>query len=697
MNVPFRQDTRRGQLATVLGPEALLLLRLRGEDRLNGMSVYRVEALSASSDIDLNAVLGTQGSVAITAEGGVSHFAGIVTEAAFAGVAEGGFRYDLTLRPWLWLAGLRRNQRIFHTKTVVEIVTEVFADYASLGAPAVDWQLTQDYPKLEYTVQYGESDADFATRLLERFGISRIHRSHAGGQTLVLTDAAERLARVPGGGRPFRTVQTAQVTDHEHFRSWTGGARVTTGAVRLTEWNFKTPLAAQEVDRTGDAGHAQGRIEAFDWPGDYLNQSQGKDVVALRTREERGAAGRIGAKGDVCSLHAGMMVRLTGDKIPGATGKDFVCLTATHDYTAEGYVTGGVAATEDSYAGQYRLMPKSSPLVPPRRTAVPIIHGPQTAVVVGEGEIDCDEFGRILVRFPWDLKAAHSMRCRVSQNWASQGWGGMVIPRIGMEVLVEFLEGDPDKPLVTGCVYNGRNTVPYALPDSKTRSTFRTNSHDGKGTAIGFNELRFEDQAEQEEIFLHAQKDHNTVILNDESHSIGHDRSKSVGNDQSESVGQDKRITVGRDHTESIGRDARHTIGNDVILEVGRNQQERYGKDHVEHVGNILKQVVHADHLEEIGRNYTGEVAGTYTLDVGRSITTNTGKHMLMAFEKFTIAGPGGKITIDATGITLEAAVIRLKGAVMMGGSGSAQVPTLRLAANEGLPLCEECARDGAS
>ncbi|RMC29516.1 type VI secretion system Vgr family protein, partial [Paracoccus alkanivorans] len=276
---------------------------------------------------------------------------------------------------------------------------------------------------------------------------------------------------------------------------------------------------------------------------------------------------------------------------------------------------------------------------------------------------------------------AYSMRCRVSQSWAGGGWGGMVIPRIGMEVVVEFLEGDPDKPLVTGCVYNGRNKVPYDLPANKTVSTFKSDTHQGSG----YNEFRFEDEKDREEVFLHAQKDHNTIIENDESHSIGHDRSKTVGNDQSEAIGHDKTISVGNDHRENIG--------NDMYYTVGRNQQEDYGKDHIHRVGNSYKQAIYADHLYEAGRNYEGEVFGRYTLDVGEAITNNTKRHTLMAYQTMQVKGPGGKITIDASGITLEAPTIRLKGNVIMGGSGGAQVPTLQMAAREGLPLCEECAK----
>jgi type VI secretion system secreted protein VgrG len=212
------------------------------------------------------------------------------------------------------------------------------------------------------------------------------------------------------------------------------------------------------------------------------------------------------------------------------------------EYVAEAYASSAEAgdAQEDSYKGSYTFHPQATPFQPAMITPLARIYGPQTAVVVGEGEIDCDEYGRILVRFHWDLDAAHSMRCRVAQIWAGNGWGGMVIPRIGMEVLVEFLEGDPDKPLVTGCVYNGKNKVPYELPAHKTRSTFKTDTHQG----AGYNELRFEDEKGREEIFVHAQKDRNEKTL--------HNHTERVDNNWVQSVGHHKVIEVDGSHEEAV-------------------------------------------------------------------------------------------------------------------------------------------------
>jgi len=676
MNKAFSQAARMGRLSTGLGPDMLVLMRFEGTERMNDLFDWHVSCLAADDNLDFDALIGTHATVTLENKQGERLFDGIVTESRWLGVGENGHRYQLRLRPWLWLAGLRRNQRIFHTKTVIEILEELLSAYADAGKLQV--LTSADYPQLEYTVQFRESDRDFACRLMERHGISYHFQHQEGAHTMVLTDLADSHASI--GRRNFMPDEGHHQADEEHFWDWRPARRITTAAVRLTDYNFKTPNATMEVDRTGDATHAHGQIESFDWPGDYLDQGRGRIVAALRTDAERGQDRRYEAEGDVVSLLAGARLTLGGKDVQGI-GADYLCLSATHTYASDNYGSGGSQGDGMAYRGYYVLMPDTAPMVPERKTPRADVRGPQTAVVVGEGEIDCDAFGRILVRFHWDLEGANSMRCRVSQSWAGAGWGGMVIPRIGMEVLVEFLDADPDQPLVTGCVYNGRNSPPYPLPAGKTKSVFKTETHQG----AGFNELTFDDDKQNELIYMHGQKDQEIVILNDRSKTIGQDETNSIGRDRSQAVGQDEAMSVARDQSETIGRD--------VIYKVGQNQQESYGKDHVHVVGNIHKQDIFADHLVQIGRNFEGAVSGKFTLDVTGSITNNTATHTLMAFQKFVIMGPGGKITIDAAGITLEAPVINLKGMVKMGGMGSAQVPTLQGAANDALPLVEECTK----
>ena len=245
----------------------------------------------------------------------------------------------------------------------------------------------------------------------------------------------------------------------------------------------------------------------------------------------------------------GRVVTLTGDAVPGR-GAGYLCLVATHSYTSDNYGSGGTQGDDLAYRGHYVLMPDTAPMLPERKTPLADVRGPQTAVVVGEGEIDCDEYGRILVRFHWDLDGAYSMRCRVSQSWAGNGWGGMVIPRIGMEVVVEFLDGDPDQSLVTGCVYNGRNKVPYELPANKTRSTFKTKTHKGGG----FNELRFEDERGREEIFLRAERDR---VFFTQLNAMEH-----IGGSERRAVGRNRHTDIGRTESRVVGGDLRLTVGS---------------------------------------------------------------------------------------------------------------------------------------
>ncbi|WP_342075624.1 type VI secretion system tip protein TssI/VgrG [Yoonia sp. SS1-5] len=665
MNAPFKQDARLGRLTTALGNDVLVLLRFDGADYVNGLFEYRVEALSTSPNLDFDGLLGTHASIEIESQNdGARAYDGIVTEAKWAGAGENGNKYALTLRPWFWLAGRRRNQRIFHNKTVIQIIEELLSPYAGLGDPALQVKLTGNYPELEYTVQYRESDLDFATRLMERFGISYHFVHSAGNHTLVLTDAIDQHDPLPGGKRDYKPVDGARQSGAEHFWEWHPERRLTTGAVRLTDYNFKKPGAAMEVDRVGDATYAEGQIESYDYPGDYLAQGQGKDVVGLRTLQERGQDARHRAVGDCTSLGAGMLLTLTGDQVNGVKGADYLCLVARHSYVSDSYGSGGSESDGYAYSGEYVLMPKDAPLAPERKTRMPVVQGPQTGVVVGEGEIDCDEYGRILVHFHWDLDKSYSMRCRVSQNWASQGWGGMVIPRIGMEVVVEFLEGDPDKPLVTGCVYNGKNTPPYELPKHKTRSTFKTDTHSGSG----FNELRFEDERDEEEIYIHAQRDMNTVVLHNKTERIENNHVSLVEHNKESEVTRNHNEVVGGNMTIHVGPTAIGNLINRMAVKVGNklgdvakaiglppaldpgagNYALTVEKNKMEAVGLTSVRTVGLTDTNFIGSKYKLAAGTEVQISAGNRIVLSCGKSVIEMKKNGTIAINGVEINEKA-------------------------------------------------
>ncbi|MBL3598017.1 type VI secretion system tip protein VgrG, partial [Rhodovulum sulfidophilum] len=385
----------------------------------------------------------------------------------------------------------------------------------------------------------------------------------------------------------------------------------------------------------GDAAYEQGQIESFDWPGDYLDQGRGRVVAELRAAGERGQDRRYEAEGDIVALGAGFRVTLSGDPVPG-TGGEYMCLSARHSYTADNYGSGGSDDGDGrAYDGQYVLMPVEAPLLPEQKTARADVRGPQTATVVGEGEIDCDEYGRILVRFHWDLEEAWSMRCRVSQSWAGAGWGGMVIPRIGMEVVVEFLDGDPDKPLVTGCVYNGRNRVPYDLPENKTRSTFRSDTHQGRG----FNELRFEDKKGQEEIYLHAEKDIYTAIEDSAAKIVGNNDFEIIQNSRFSTVANLKDDEVGVISLRRVGFADVKIVGPEsgVLSQVldPRKRDSSWGQfDVVERLAQVKAlslasggrlepfsscMMITGSSVTTVGKDMTERVAGNHDMTVAGS------------------------------------------------------------------------------
>ncbi|PRZ44536.1 type VI secretion system Vgr family protein, partial [Tritonibacter scottomollicae] len=527
-----------------------------------------------------------------------------------------------------------------------EIVQEVLSSYAELGNPHLEVRVMDDYPVLEYTVQYGESDADFIRRQLERFGITWSWRHEAGSHTLLLTDAALSLPEVPGSSRPYFGVEGYHRHEEEHFRHWSASERITTGAVRLSEYNFKIPTSAQEVDQLSDASHPSGEIESYDWPGDYLNQGEGRDVVSRRLEAERGQAPRHRAEGDVVSLGAGWRVTLAGDDVPTATGRTFVCLKATHRFRAQAYGSGSAEADDAPYDGAYVLTPDDAPFRPERRTAGPRVQGPETAVVVGEGEIDCDEHGRILCRFHWDLDGAHTMRVRVSQNWASKGWGGMVIPRIGMEVIVEHLRGDPDKPIVTGCVYNGANRPPMSLPQDKSRSVFKTKTVLGEG----FNELTFEDKAGEEFIYMHAQKNLDLHVLNS--------RQKRVEFDDNATVGNNSNLAVAANRTETI----------DGKMDVA--------------VKGAMAEKIDGDRGIKVGGNFATSADGDLTLKAAGEIIIDASKITLVS---------GGAAVVVQGGAVNVAPVLNV-GSASPGAAALPAIPEiLKAAAGAGSPFMSHC------
>ncbi|MEQ5778139.1 MULTISPECIES: type VI secretion system Vgr family protein [unclassified Thalassospira] len=656
-------------------------------ETINAPFEISIHLASGDPSIDLHALIDAPACLGIYNKyDEVRYLHGIVTEVERG---DSGIRrtfYSVTLRPTLSRLDHGSDSRIWQAKTVPDIVSEVFKDY---GITDVEWRLNGQHAPREYCTQYRETHRAFIERLLSEEGILYYFEHSDSSHKLILTDAPLAAPMLPAAPKIEYNPRTGGQNRGSWISAFSQREKLRSSTYEMNDYTFKNPPANQRRNQAAQENNGlQGDYALYDYPGRYKDPRVGAPFTKHRIESVRVDATTGHGETNNIQLCPGFHFELTGHDDGGANSRHRI-LSVQHSGTQSAALEEDAGGGATTYKASFTTMPGHLPYRPPLAQK-PLVDGPQIAHVTGpEGEeIYCDEFGRIKVWFPWDRygEKNENSSCwiRVSQNWAGGAWGHMAIPRIGHEVIVDYLEGDPDQPIVTGRTYHATNRPPYGLPENKTRMTIKSQTHKGEG----YNEFRFEDEADREEVFMHAQKDHNTIIENNETHQIGNDRSKTVAHDQSESVGNDKTITVKNDHTENIG--------NDMTYSVGRNQQEKYGKDHIHTVGNIHKQSIYADHLYETGRNYEGSVSGAYKLDVGKTITTNTGTHTLMAFEKFVIKGPGGKIVIDSSGITLEAAKINLKGAVSMGGSGSAQVPTLSMAANEGLPICEECAKKAA-
>jgi len=575
-------------------------------------------ALDVSSERpegDLHALLGRSATVSLSPPGkAVRHFNGIVARVGYRGLTGGGHRYRLELRPWIWLLSHGQDCRIFSGKSPWQIITEVFRD-AGFTDFADKRQKGAGGTVLDYCVQYRESSLDFVTRLMERHGLHYFVTHARGTHTINITDDA--AGHPTAGGIPYRYRQEGMWKADDHVWEWTTDARIVPGATVLRDYNFLTPKADLTAKSLTPGGHTHGDAEVYDFPGGYPDAAEGRGFADIRM-EEIEARRQVHA-GTSNSRALGAGTRFTLQDFPAAAAnREYLIVAST--CTVDREETRALRAGEDM-VDTFRCVLHAVPAATPFRLAPltprPAIRGPQTARVTGPAgqEINTDKHGRVKVKFPWDRRAAEdensSCWIRVAQLWAGRGWGAMFVPRVGQEVVVEFLEGDPDRPLVTGRVYNAEMTVPYELPANGTRSTIKSNSSP-KGT--GFNELRFEDKKDAEEVFLHAQKDLNRTVLND--------RTATVGNDETLTVQKGNRaVTVSK--------------GNDTHTVTEGNREATVGK------GN-----------------------DTLTVDKGNhGITVSAGSSTIEAKQKITLKVGESSIELTPTGITIKAPTVKVEGA----------------------------------
>jgi type VI secretion system secreted protein VgrG len=533
----LRQDKRIGQLNTPLGKDKLVLVGFECDEGVSEKFEIRVQALSSEKNINFDEAIGQNCTITVEMERGKKrYFDGVMAEARWVGGDEfGDQKYVCVLKSWLWLLSFRKNSLIFHEKTAPEIIEQIFGEH---GFAVFSNNLSRGYPTLEYCVQYKETDMDFVCRLMEECGISYYFKHSDGEHKLILADEMTTFEAIPGGSRQHLPNPGRHTVRTESFHTFVPKRSFTSGTIKFDEHDFMKSTSDLVVNAEISPPFEPSGLEVFHYPGRYVETSDGQKLAEAWRDMERAKDGHFEADGICVTCFSGALVTIE-DKSNNGFDAEYLALRCEHRFGKQTYRGRAEQGVDDIYQGRFEFIKSDKTYAPPRLTQKALVEGPQTAEVVGDGEIDVDEYGRILVRFYWDQKGDKSRRCRVMQVWAGNKWGGIYTPRVGMEVVVAFEEGDPDKPLVIGTVYNDKHMPPFTLPDDKTIAGIKSNSSPGGG---GYNEFVLEDKAGKELIRLHAQKDLESTVEHDETRSVANNRSTSVGANDTLSVGDTLKI-----------------------------------------------------------------------------------------------------------------------------------------------------------
>jgi type VI secretion system secreted protein VgrG len=604
-----------------LGPP-LRVVRLEGYEALS--QAFQLEVTVALDEHELwpASVVGRTASLALDVGGGARLFHGIVGRFGHGDAGEARAEYQVTLVPAVWRTRLRTDSRIFQGLTVPEIVADVLGRAGFLRfdprsrerrdrAQATGFQLAlgSTYRARDYCVQYRESDWDFVNRLLEEEGIHYFFEHHDASHLLFVTDAAMGHEPLSDGDALSFRPSSGALRAGEHVSRFHFAEEARPTRVVVTDYSFERP----RLGLTAAAG--DGALEVFEHPGDHDLPQTGADMAKLRLAEILASRWTGRGESNAGRLAPGRTITLT-DHPSAELNRSYLVTRVEHRIVEE---AGG-----GTYACRFEVVPADVAYVPPRRTPRPVIQGLQTAVVVGPAgeEIHTDDLGRVKVRFHWDRSGLGDDRCsawiRVAQASAGGGFGALFLPRVGHEVVVDFLEGDPDRPLVTGAVYHAANVPPYALPAEKTKSTLKTASSGGGG---GSNELRFEDRAGSEEVYLHAERDLAFKAEHDQTEHVGHDRTRYVGNDEDITVGANRTARVLAVDTEEVALAQNVLVGAAQTITVGAARMVTVGGFMSVNVGLFKNELVGGVSAEQVGGRKTTYVRHSYFLTARTGVT----------------------------------------------------------------------------
>ncbi len=635
------QEHRLISLSTPLGKDKLLLTSFDGSEHISDLFEFQLEALSDDLAIKPDTLIGKTVTVTIQNEHNRT-FNGYVSRFSFGEIQADNLRqYRLTMVPWLWFLSKMHDHRIFQEKSAKDIICQIFKD---AGFNDFKFNASGGTEIREYCVQYNETDLNFVSRLLEEEGIAYYFEQSAEKHTLVIVDqknsykpCVENEITYSKGNQPG-----TQISSWDHWYEFI------TGLWEHTDYDFKNPRKKLNTKiSTSIKLPLVSQFEHYQYPGNYSKDAVGKDYIKYRLEAEEANFDTVLGESDCSTFFAGGTFKLKKHDARDEKG-GYIITSISHKALDSSYFSGKEGQSE--YINKFICIPDNVHFRPLERHPKPIIQGPLSALVTGPSgeEIYIDEYGRIKVQFFWDRegKVDENSSCfiRVVQPWAGRQWGTSFIPRMGMEVIVDFINGNPDRPLVTGSVYNKNNMPPYS---SKTQSGIKTHSTKG-GDPGNYNEIRFEDLKGSEQVFIHAEKNMDVEVENDETLTVDNDRTKLISHDENSTITNDRNKTVNNNQTETIAKNKSIDVGVDHTESIENNMTIRVGGD--------LKESVKGQYNEDVTKEY-GLQAKTITMQADDQITLQTG---------------GAKIVMKKNGdITISGKNINLKGSgnVVLKGS----------------------------
>ncbi len=657
------QDTRFIAISDFsLGTDTFLLTGFEGSEFISDLYEFQIDVMSENIEIQPVDIVGKTATITIQDE----HqrvFHGYIRSFTYGEIKADNVRqYRMTMVPWLWFLTKNNNHRIFQDKNTKEIVSHVFQE---MGFTDFDFR-ADGGSKREYCIQHNESDFHFVSRLLEEEGIAYYFKHEESAHQLIIVDQknaydefAQTELEYSQGSSP-----NEQISRWEHLYNFKKGQW------SFSDYNFNEPTRRLFSNtRTTSTFDNNSNFEHYEYPGMY-DFASGNDLVKIRLDAEEASINMVSASSDCSTFYAGGKFKVSKHDNANEKG-EYIVVSIHHSAFDNSHIAGQNGST--GYGNNFVCIPSDVHFRPDQTHQRPVMRGPQSAIVTGPAgeEIYVDDLGRIKVQFYWDREGSNdeNTTCfiRVMQAWAGAQWGTSFIPRIGHEVIVDFIDGDPDRPIITGTVYNGRNRPPF---DSKTKSGIRTRSTK-EGTAANCNELIFDDRKDAEQIFIHAEHNMDTEvendetltvdndrtkhILHDENSNIDNDRNKTVGNDQTETIVKNKTIDVGENHTESIGKNATIDIGDNQNLTIGKHISIDIAENHSETVGGNM--------TVSVGENLSETVSGAYTETVTDAYSLSANTILLEAAERIVLKTGSAQIVMESNGdIAISGSNINVQG-----------------------------------